>query len=99
MALQFTTTFWSFTREFSPAQRVVADSLGILHLPPFTPHTSPNPARPSNLTRSMNRAFAMHAAGMHVHSLVPGTAIAADLPEDFTAVNARETRTEKLRMS
>ena len=64
----------------------------ISRLTSFTPHTSPNPACPTILARCMNRAFAMHAARMHVQFLVPRTAAATDLPQHFTAMNAREIR-------
>ena len=64
----------------------------ISRLPSFTRHTSPNPARPTNLARCMNCTFPMHAACMHVHSLIPSTAPAADLPENIATVNAREVR-------
>ena len=59
----------------------------ISRLTSFTPHTSPNPACPTILARCMNRAFSMHTASMHVHLPVPGTAPAADLSENFTAVH------------
>ena len=34
----------------------------------------------------------MHAASMHIDSLVPGTTPAANLPQNIIAVNAREIR-------
>ena len=61
-------------------------------LPSFTGDAHSDPARPTSLTRCMNRTFPMYAARMHVHSLIPGTAPAADLSQDMAAVNAGDNQ-------